>query len=339
MSAPDSIAGAAPQHGVYLRRFLEPLAPWLSRDDVSEVAVNRPGQVWVEEMGSLGMVCHEVPAITADHIRQLAGQVAARTNQEVNAEKPLLAAVLPSGERVQVVLPPAAPDGGAFSIRKQTVADLCLDDYVAAGAFTGSVASDGYECSPFDKLLNSLLAGGDFPAFISEAVKGRKNIIVSGGTSTGKTTFLNAITKEIPEHERLITIEDTPEVRLSQPNVLALLASKGDQGLARVGIQDLLEASLRLRPDRILLGELRGREAYTYLRAINTGHPGSITTLHADSPQGAVEQLTLMVLQANMGLGRAEIIAYCQAVVDIVIQLKREAGRRVVSEVTFVDHA
>ena len=322
--------------GVFLQKFLEPIKPWLDRDDVSEVCVNEPGVVWVEQMGRLGMARHDVPAMTASHIKVLAQQVAARSKQAVNAENPLLSAALPTGERIQVVLPPTSPSGGALSIRKQTVKDLSLDHYVKAGAFTRAAVTSGDEISEVDKRLRSLLDLGDFPAFISQAIKARKNVLVSGGTSTGKTTFLNAIAKEIDDHERLITIEDTPEVELKQPNTLSLLASKGGQSEARVTIQDLLEASLRLRPERILLGELRGKEAYTYLRAVNTGHPGSITTLHADSPKGAFEQLALMVLQAGMGLRREEIMAYVRSIVEVVIQLKRlPGGERIVSEIYF----
>ena len=131
-------------------------------------------------------------------------------------------------------------------------------------------------------------------------------------------------------------MEDTPELELPQPNVLRLIASKGGQGQARVNIQDLLEASLRLRPDRILLGELRGAEAYTFLQAVNTGHPGSISTLHADSPRAAFERLTLMVMQANLGLRRDEILEYIRSVVEVVVQLTRlPNGQRIVSEVYF----
>ena len=322
--------------GVYLRQFLEPLEPWLKRDDVSEVCVNQPGVVWVEETGHLGMTRHLLPEMTAAHIRHLARQVAGRSKQAVSAANPLLSAALPSGERVQVVLPPAAPNGGAVAIRKQTVKDLALADYVRDGAFDAAVVTESDRVSELDHRLRALLDSGECADFITEAVRARKNLIISGGTSTGKTTFLNAVSKEIAEHERLITIEDTPEVKLAQPNTLSLLAFKGDQGESRVTVRDLLEASLRLRPDRILLGELRGAEAYTYLRAVNTGHPGSISTLHADSPHGAFEQLALMVLQAEMGLGREEIMAYVRAVVDVVVQLKRlDDGRRVVSEIYF----
>ena len=223
-----------------------------------------------------------------------------------------------------------------MSIRKQLVKNLSLSDYRDNGAFDNTLGSRNNRPNDTDVHLARRLSDGDHAGFIRDAVRARKNILVSGGTSSGKTTFLNAIAKEIGPHERLITLEDTPEVELSQPNRVSLIASKGDQGEAKVGIHDLLEATLRLRPDRILLGELRGQEAYTYLRAVNSGHPGSITTLHADSPLGAFEQLALMVLQAEMGLGREEIMAYVKSVVEVVIQLKRTpAGQRIVSEIYF----
>lgn len=326
----------ARSRGVYLRKFLEPIRPWLERDDVSEICVNQPGEVWVEQRGHHGMRRYAVPEIDAQRIVDLARQVAAESDQFVNETQPLLSAALPSGERMQVVLPPCAPAGGAFSIRKQTVSDLSVTDYDEAGAFDAVHNADLEAVSDSDRWLASLLENNDIGAFIVESVKARKNILVSGGTSSGKTTFLNAIAKEIHKHERLITIEDTAEVQLSQQNVLQLMASKGDQGQARVSVQDLLEASLRLRPDRILLGELRGAEAYTFLQAINTGHPGSISTLHADSPARAFERLALMVMQADLGLQRDEIYAYIQSVVEIVIQLERVAdGARIVSEIYF----
>jgi type IV secretion system protein VirB11 len=165
----------------------------------------------------------------------------------------------------------------------------------------------------------------------------KKNIIVSGGTSTGKTTFANALLLEIPSQERLITIEDAREIQLpNHGNRVHLLVSKGGQGLAKVTTQDLIEACLRLRPDRIIVGELRGSEAFSFLRAINTGHPGSIGTLHADTPVMAMAQLKLMVMQAGLGMPPSEIATYIHSVIDIVIQLKRgKAGKRFISDVYF----
>lgn len=335
MSAADNTATLSAS-GVFLQQFLTPLQCFLDRDDVSEICINEPGVVWVEASGAVGMERHELTAIDERHILQLAKQVAAASRQSVSGESPLLSAALPSGERIQVILPPCAPHGGAVSIRKQVVKDLSLSDYVANGAFSATTGGQTSNTDVINLELATLLNDNDFPGFISKAVRARKNLLVSGGTSSGKTTFLNAVAKEIPNHERLITIEDTPEVELGQQNRVSLIASKGDQGETRVGVQELLEATLRLRPDRILLGELRGREAYTYLRAVNSGHPGSITTLHADSPNGAFEQLALMVLQADMGLGRAEIMAYVKSVVEVVIQLKRTpSGERIVSEIYF----
>jgi type IV secretion system protein VirB11 len=166
-------------------------------------------------------------------------------------------------------------------------------------------------------------------AALKFAVRNAITMVISGGTSSGKTTFLNALLKEVPMNERVISIEDTRELRPPQPNHLALLASKGDQGMARVTIQDLLEASLRLRPDRLFLGEIRGAEAYSFLQAVNTGHPGSLTTLHADSPRGAFERIALATLQAGLGLTKAEIMEYARFVVPIIVQLRRTPTRGV----------
>lgn len=322
--------------GIFLQQFLGPIQKFLQRDDVSEVCINGPGIVWVEATGNRCMERFDMPEIDERHILQLAKQVAAASRQAVSGKTPLLSAALPSGERIQVILPPCAVDGGCVSIRKQTVKNLSLADYEQSGAFNQTIGGHTQSARDVNKNLSTLLNDGHYANFIRAAVKARKNILISGGTSSGKTTFLNAVTKDIADYERLITIEDTPEVELCQPNRVSLLASKGDQGESSVDVQALLEATLRLRPDRILLGELRGREAYTYLRAVNTGHPGSITTLHADSPNGAFEQLALMVLQAEMGLGREEIMAYVKAVVEVVIQLKRTTGgERIVSEIYF----
>jgi len=320
--------------GHYLTRYLLPLKPWLEQDGVSEISINVPGSVWIEAAGKPREE-FEVPELTADLLSQLSRQIAAATDQIVNDEKPLLSAALPTGERVQVVAPPAAPNGFAFSIRKQVLRSMSLDDYAKQGAFDSTRLTRDVEISDEVKELKKLLKAGKTHKFLTAAVRNHQNIVISGGTSTGKTTFLNALLQEIPLDERIITIEDTREVNAPHGNLLNLIAAKGDQGKALITIQDLLEATLRLRPDRIILGELRGKEAYTFLRAINTGHPGSICTLHADSPKGAIDQLSLMVLQANLGLSREEIKDYVESMIDIVIQLKREGSRRYISAIQF----
>jgi type IV secretion system protein VirB11 len=168
---------------------------------------------------------------------------------------------------------------------------------------------------------------------LSEAVRVRKNILVSGGTSSGKTTFLNALIREIPAEERLIFIEDTPELKLSHANAIGLIASRSRLGESEVDTNDLVTASLRMRPDRIILGELRGQEAYAFLRAVNTGHPGSMTTVHADSAERAVEQITLLVLQGGTRLSREDVLFYVRRTIDVFVHLSRSGGRRRLTQV------
>ena len=151
--------------------------------------------------------------------------------------------------------------------------------------------------------------------------------------SSGKTTFLNALLREVPAAERVILVEDTPEIRLTHANALGLVAVKGEMGEARLSTNDLLQASLRMRPDRIVLGELRGSEAVSFLRAINTGHPGSVSTIHANSPPGALEQLALMVMQTGLGLSREETIAYARGVIDVIVQLGRVGSERQIVDI------
>lgn len=318
-----------------LHTFLEPLEHIFAETGVNEISINRPGEIWVERKGE--MTYESVPQLTIDHLQSLAHLTAQFTQQAISNEKPLLSATLPQGYRIQVIFPPACDgDSVIMSIRKQTVVDLSLDEYEKIGAFDTTKTGDGY-INQDDEKLQGLLKAGEVKSFIAEAVRMRKNIIISGGTSTGKTTFLNAALKEIPREERVITVEDAREVVLNHlPNRAHLLASRGGQGRALVTTGDLIEACLRMRPDRIIVGELRGAEAFAYLRAVNTGHPGSIATLHADTPKLAIEQLCMMVLQADLGITRSEIREYVESVVQIIIQLKRGAkGRRFVSEISF----
>jgi type IV secretion system protein VirB11 len=186
---------------------------------------------------------------------------------------------------------------------------------------------------PFDKQLNSLIAERRFAEALALAVRHRKNIVVSGGTSTGKTTFLNALLREIPLDERLILIEDTPELVVQHDNCIGLVSVRGELGEARVTANDLVSAALRMRPDRIILGELRGPEAFSFLRAINSGHPGSMTTIHADSAESAVEQLAMLVLEGGTKLGRADVQHYAKQSIDLFVQLGRKGGSRTVEAV------
>jgi type IV secretion system protein VirB11 len=231
------------------------------------------------------------------------------------------------------VAPPATRGDLALAIRKHVSPDLSLSDYVSAGSFAETKRGDVGGRAPIDVKLARMLDAGDVAGMLATAVKARKNILVSGGTSTGKTTFLNALIREIPPHERLILIEDTPELHLGHANAVGLLAARSALGEAQVTADSLLAASLRMRPDRIIVGELRGPEAYTFLRAVNTGHPGSMTTVHADSAERAIDQIALLVLQTGTRLGREDVHHYVRSTVDVFVQLARTGGRRHVAEV------
>jgi type IV secretion system protein VirB11 len=317
-----------------LDSYMLPLKQILDRDGVNEVSINRPFEVWVELKGD--MVREELPSFDMEHLKSMGRLIAQSTEQRLSEEEPLLSATLPSGYRIQIVFPPACEQGCVvMSIRKPSSLKWTLEDYDKMGMFDN--ASVGEVEDKNDLILAKLLQLGRIKDFLARAVIYKKNIIISGGTSTGKTTFTNAVIRGIPHEERLITVEDAREVDLSShPNRVHLLASKGAQGRAKVTTQDLIEACLRLRPERIIVGELRGSEAFSFLRAINTGHPGSISTLHADTPKMAIEQLKMMVMQAGLGMTPSEIVSYIKNVVDIIVQLKRGGkGRRYISEIYF----
>ena len=317
-----------------LETYLLPLKDFLANPKVSEISINQPKEIWVEIGGD--MERHAIPEFDLNHLKALGRLVAQSCEQKISEESPLLSATLPEGYRIQVVFPPACESSTiAMSIRKQTVVDLDLDAYEAIGAFQSTMVRKTE--NPVDKQLRALLDAGNVKDFIKQAVLAKKNIIISGGTSTGKTTFFNATLKVIPPTERIITCEDARELMIPHmPNRVHLIASKGGQGRAQVTMQDLIEASLRLRPDRLMLGELRGKEAFSFMRAVNTGHPGSISTLHADTPALAMEQLILMILQAGLGITRDQIKSYVENVINVIIQLKRGGkGSRYVSEIYF----
>jgi len=316
----------------YLRSYLSPLQPFLARADVTDIYINRPGEVWTESLSG-EIERHDVPALDDATLQRLSRQIAAISHQGISREHPLLAATLPDGSRIQIVAAPAARASLVLAIRKHLSVDLTLGDYVAAGAFDATVTAQPGQRDDMDMQIAALLASGDLAALLSLAVKARKNILVSGGTSTGKTTFLNTLIAEIPAEERLILIEDTPELRLHHDNAIGLVAARSALGEADVTTDDLLSASLRMRPDRIIVGELRGPEAYTFLRAVNTGHPGSMTTVHADSPERAIEQIALLVLQTGTRLGREDVLHYVRSTIDVFVQLSRQGGKRRVSAI------
>ena len=314
----------------YLDIYLGPLRTQLERLDVTDIYINRPGEMWVETVdGTINRF--DTPELTDNLLWRLARQVASITHQGISREHPLLAARLPDGSRIQVVASPATRGPMAMAIRKHVSVDLTLADYTASGAFRD--VQTGTIVSPAHDRLARLYSAGDWAGFLTASVKARQTILISGGTSSGKTTFLNALLSEIDANERIIAIEDTPELTLRQRNAVGLVAVRGVLGETLVAADDLLVASLRMRPDRIIVGEIRGGEALTFLRAINTGHPGSLTTIHADTPKRALHQLSLMIRQFYPSILRADVEAYADAAIDITVQLERRAGHRAVSDI------
>jgi type IV secretion system protein VirB11 len=314
-------------------KFLRPL---LSRSDITEVCINQPGRAYVETKS--GWRVEELPFATFDWCRRLTKLIANSTRQRVDEESPLLSASLPSGERVQIVLPPATSAGCvAISIRRPSDQVWSIAELSASGIFRRTLKSAG-EPDPIEAQLKGLLKVHDYESFMRLSVKSRKNILVSGPTGSGKTTWTKALIREIPSDERLITIEDAQELILDQhPNHVRLFYSKDDQGLARVSPKQLLESCLRMKPDRILLAELRAEEAFDYLRNVNSGHPGSITSIHAASAELAFEQLVLLVKQSRGGqeLPRSDIKNLLYLLVDVVVQFGVEQHERFIKEVWY----
>ncbi len=316
-----------------LTHYLAPLQAALAPPDVTELVVNRPGELGLERTG--GWEWRSVPELTEGWLLTLAHAAAAHTLQDVTAETPICSTVLPCGERCQIVLPPAV-ERASLTIRKPSAATLDLEAFQREGLFA-QVARATDALSEAEDALLRLRDAGDWPGFFRLAVKSRRNILISGATGSGKTTFAKGLTQLIPQSERLLTIEDARELTVPHRNAVHLLYAKDGQGLAKVGAKQLLESALRMRPDRILLQELRDGTAFFYLRNVNTGHPGSITTLHADSATLAFEQLSLLVRESEGGrdLPRAEIRALLHVLVDIVVQMRRCDGRFRVSEVWY----
>lgn len=271
----------------------ESIRPLFDDADVSEIAVNGPGIVWVSRRGKRFMERVDTPALSGSTLRDFAELVAHHSDQETDAKRPLLAASIPSeltgagnrDFRIQVVQPPAVPPGTiAIAIRKPSTLDLTMQHYIDTGAFD-RVNEPLPEAEDTARKLAMLYRDGDWPAFLRLAVQTKKNIVVSAPTFAGKTELINMLLKEISPHERIVTIQDALELRPPQQNVVHLVYSRGNQGTAQVTPVELMETSLRLSPDRVIPGELRGAEAYVALEMLNSGHGGWMTTLHATSPE------------------------------------------------------
>jgi type IV secretion system protein VirB11 len=315
---------------------LRALRPILADPDVTEVCINAPGEAFVETRQ--GWTRRPLPFADLQWCLRLAKLIANSTRQRIDESSPLLSAALPSGERAQIVLPPATLAGTvAITLRRPSSEVWTIQELARRGIFR-STRRATCTLDDTERELLRLLNEHDYEAFMRLAVRARKNILVSGPTGSGKTTWTKALIREIPGEERLITIEDARELVLDRhPNHVRLFYSKDDQGLARVTPKQLLESCLRMKPDRILLAELRAEEAFDYLRNVNSGHPGSITSIHAGSCELAFEQLVLLVKQSTGGreLGRRDIKSLLYLLIDVVIQFGVERQERFIREIWF----
>lgn len=334
MTGEARVALAAPSSALELN--LRPLRPILTDPEVTELCINRPREAFVET--GRGWERRELPFADYDWCRRLAKLIANSTRQRIDEATPLLSASLPTGERAQVVLPPATSAGTvAITLRRPSDAVWSIGELTQRGIFRSTRRSSA-TLDPTEQELLGLLAAQRYEDFMRLAVVSRKNILVSGPTGSGKTTWTKALIREIPSAERLVTIEDAQELVLdTHPNHVRLFYSKDDQGLARVTPKQLLESCLRMKPDRILLAELRAEEAFDYLRNVNSGHPGSITSIHAGSCELAFEQLVLLVKQSAGGreLARRDIKSLLYLLVDVVIQFGVERHERFIKEIWY----
>jgi type IV secretion system protein VirB11 len=335
-SDPSPPAASAGDGMSALSLTLRALRPLLANSDVMELCINRPLEAFLETPG--GWRRESLPFADFDWCSRFAKLVANSTQQRIDATAPLLSASLPSGERVQIVMPPATSAGCvAIAIRRPADQVWSIEELSRRGIFFNTRQA-GKQLDRTEKELLRLLASSEYEAFMRLAVRSRKNILVSGPTGSGKTTWTKALIREIPGDERLVTIEDAKELVLDRhPNHVRLFYSKDDQGVARVTPKQLLESCLRMKPDRILLAELRAEEAFDYLRNVNSGHPGSITSVHATSAELAFEQLVLLVKQNPGGreLARSDIKSLLYLLIDVVIQFGVERHERFIKEIWY----
>jgi pilus assembly protein CpaF len=292
--------------------FLRPLEPFILDDSVSEIMVNGAGHVFIERAGIL----EEVPNInlTEQSLLVAVKNIARRLGSDISQEKPILDSRLPDGSRVAAVIPPCSLGGVTLTIRKFTARRFNIEDLIRTGTLNEKLAKQ-----------------------LEDYVRARKNILICGGTGSGKTTLLNILGKFIGDSERILLIEDTAEIQLCQPNLVRLEARQAQSGLPAVTIRDLLKASLRHRPDRIILGEIRGSEAFDLLQLLNTGHSGTLSTIHASSAKQGLSRFTSCVLQSGIELPYRAIKTNIADSLNVVIQIERRAGLRFISEVLEID--
>jgi type IV secretion system protein VirB11 len=316
-----------------LQRLLNFLSPHLNKEFVTELCINQPKEIWLKQKGRFNVYHDE--AINEDFLYHFAKLSAEYNSKDVDEECPVLSAELPGKLRSQFVLPPACAKGQFIcAIRKPHTTYLTLDNYIQTGAFTKTNNSQTKDNLDYRRLIKAY-ESHDFETFLKLAISLRLNILISGGTDSGKTTCLNMLLSMISPHDRIVTIEDVREINPQVKNAANLLTLEKKSGQS-LSMSDLLKASLRLNPDRIFLQELRREEAYPFLRAINSGHPGSISTIHADSTEGAIEQLTFMMLESGIQMTAQEVKEYIKRKIHIILQIETdETNRRHFPEIYF----
>lgn len=329
---------------------LQPIASYLADETITEIVVNRTRQVLLERRDGWETVLND--AVTYQWCDGLAMLLRNQANQNLTEDWPLLGAKLPGGLRVQIAIPPAVEAGKiSFTIRRPIGDVLSIDDIIDGGAFEATRCEQSLMLATEERAkIEAMLPGAEqeilklfrkreWGAFFAAAVKGRKNIVSSGAAGSGKTTLGNALAALIPLTERIITIEDVAEMRLPHSNQVNLFYPKGANGVSKLKARDLLEATLRMRPDRVLLAELRGDETFFFIQnVLNSGHPGTITTVHASRAKLAFRRLALLIKGSTEGAGLdlADITDNLYALVDIVVQMERlPGGRRVACEVFY----
>lgn len=291
--------------------FLRPIARLIEDPGISEIMVNPGGVVFIERNGRLSHA--EGVRLDERNLRVAVRNIARLLGDDVSEEQPILDARLPDGSRVAAVMPPCSLQGTALTIRKFRPAYFTLEELVETGTLHAEAA-----------------------VALAQAIARRQNVLISGGTGTGKTTLLNALAASLPAEDRLVIVEETAELRTELPNVLRLEARRIQRDRAPITVRDLLRATLRHRPDRILIGEVRGEEAYDLLQALNTGHAGTLCTIHASSATQALARLTSCVLQAGVDVPYRAVRHQIGEAVQMVVHMDRRHGARVVQEVLTV---
>lgn len=310
---------------------------YMSSPEVTEICINRPGELYLETREGWKQL--EVPSLTFDRARQFCTAVVneSNTGQRITDADPVVSLTFPTGQRAQFVIPPACDAGKvSITIRLPSKHSKTLQQYQEDGFFA-QILEQTQTLSEHDRELLDMRAARNYAGFFKRAVQYKKNIVVAGATGSGKTTFMKSLVNHIPDDERLVTIEDARELFISQPNVVHLLYSKGGQSTSNVTAKSCMEACLRMKPDRIILAELRGDESFYFIRNCASGHPGSITSCHAGSTAQTWDQLALMVKASAEGAGLefSVIKRLLMMTIDIVVHIKAHAGRRYITGIDF----